>query len=313
MIPVSVVVVSYNKVDDMRKNLPPLLAERANLDEFEIIIVDNDSTDGSKEFLLELQREHPEITLVLNEKNKGVGGGRNSGWEVAKRDFIVALDDDTKIAIEDIRRIPSLFEKYDKAGILAFRIVHPVTGDLQNPHGDSPCEVANHHGAGFALRRDIYVKIGGNDEEVEYGADELDFAIRVRAQGWQVLYIPELTVFHNPPIRDKPTEVYLDNGYLYGNVRLLYKFFPKKMAVRNSRRYTFIAARAWLAEYGLSSLTRLVKTYKKAKQDGIAVHLSIPRETIDFYNNTALRPEFGNVLLFNKVMERLKRKQSLVN
>lgn len=309
MIPVSIVILSYNKADELLKNIPPLLSARDHPNEFEIIIVDNNSKDGAKEVLLGLQKKHPEIILVLNKDNKGVGGGRNSGWAVAQREFIVALDDDTSIDIDDIRKIPSLFEQYSEAGIIAFRVVHPITGDLQNPHGDTPCEVANHHGAGFALRKEIYEKIGGNADEVEYGADELEYAIRVHAQGWKILYIPELTVFHNTRQQVKPTEYYMAAGYLYGNVCWYYKYFPKWMASRNSRRYLIIAARYWLPSFGIRSFKSLITIYMKAKKEGILKHQSIPAKTVAFYDNPNLRPEFGNVPLYRKAFDRIRGKR----
>ena len=309
---VSVVILSHNRLDEISRNLPRLLSERSTFDEFEIIVVDNNSTDGSREFLINLQKEHPEIILVLNEKNKGVGGGRNSGFSMVNRKYVVALDDDTSIAIDELRQIPSLFEKYNRAGILAFRVVHPITGYLQNPHGDIPCEVANHHGAGFAIRRELLNILGGIDEECDFGAEELDFAIRVHAQGWQVLYVPELIVYHNSLEtinRELKIIQFRRMRRVFNNVRTYYKFFSVSMASRNSRRYTLIAIRSWVMTQkfnGLKDILRIMQAHSEGRKAGLLKHQSVPAKTVEFYNNSNLRPEFGNVPLYRKVIDRIK-------
>ncbi len=300
MTPVSIVILSYNRLDELSKNLPRILDGRDHPDDFEIIVVDNNSNDGSREFLIDLQKQNPELILVLNEDNRGVGGGRNSGWVKATRDFIVALDDDTSISVEDLKRVPQLFAKYKKAGLLAFKVVHPVTNDLQNPHGDVACEVANHHGAGFTFRRRLFTEIGGIDEGCDYGAEEFDFAMRMRIHGWGVKYIPELTVYHNTQPRDLSTEKKRRIRRQYNNVRIYHKYFPRYMALRNSIRYGIVVTRSWMTVYGCKELPLMLKAFLQGMKDGIAIYKPIPRKVVGFYNNPKLRPEFGNYSLIIK-------------
>jgi GT2 family glycosyltransferase len=307
-LPLSIVILSYNLIDDLKKNLTYFINSRAFKDEYEIIVVDNNSKDGSKEFLMEMQIKFPELKLVLHNENKGCGAGRNSGWEVAQHEYILAIDHDAFISIDHIRRVPQFFEDYPSAGILGFKIIHQVTRDLQNPHGEQICEIANHHGAGFALRRKIFQKIGGNDDEVEYGADELDFSIKVYSDGWKILYIPEIVVLHNNIIRDKKEELYRANGYLYGNIRLLYKYFPKRIALRNGARYLIIASRVWFINFGISSFIIMYQTYIKARREGLSRKQTISQSTIDHYDNYSLRPEFGNVPIHLKIYSYLKKR-----
>ena len=302
----SVVILSYNRLNELSKNLPRLLSDSHHPDEFQIIVVDNNSTDGSREFLVDLQKKYPKIVLVLNDRNLGVGGGRNTGFAVAQREYIVALDDDTAIATKDLRRVPDLFEKHINAGILAFHVIHPISGEPQNPHGDTPCEVANHHGAGFAFRRFLYRTLGGIDEECDYGAEELDFAIRVHAQGWRTLYIPELTIYHNSLERNSATEQLRRIRRTYNNVRVYYKYFPIGMASRNSCRYVIVAVRSWLVTYGVSGVEKLVSAGMKGRSSGLLQHQTIPADTAAFYDDPFLRPEFGNVPLLRKAIDRFR-------
>jgi len=309
MTPVSIVILSHNRLVELSKNLSLLLAGRLSPDEFEIIVVDNGSADGSTDWLTTVAHEHPEVTLVLNNDNRGVAGGRNCGYRVARRDFIVALDDDTNVSVDFLREVPALFAKYYRAGVLAFRVVHPISGELQNPHGPKACEVANHHGAGFALRRSLYVDLGGIDEECDYGAEEIEFAIRVRDCGMQVLYTPEVSVFHNSLDRESSTEKHRRVRRTYNNVRVYYKYFPPKMAARNSRRYTILAIHSWLAVFGPRGATRLLTAYRNGRRAGIAQHQAISDKAVAFYDNPELRPEFGNVSLWRKLAGRISRRR----
>ena len=310
MIPISIVILSHNRLDEISRNIPYLLSEKSTTDEFEIIVVDNNSTDGSREFLSKLKQKHPEIILVLNDVNKGVAGGRNSGFVMAKRDFILALDDDSSISIKDLRRIPSLFDKYNNAGLLAFRVIHPFTGNIENPYGDVPCEVANHHGAGFAFRRDIFKIIGGIDEGCNFGAEELDFAIRVHAQGWEILYMPELNIYHNSFDRDPETEKFRRIRRQFNNVRIYHKYFPEKMALRNSHRYALIAIKCWLIIYGFKDLNKMITAYTNGRKTGLSTHQIIPEKTLAYYDNINLRPEFGNFPLHRKVINYFRRQNN---
>lgn len=77
-------------------------------DNFEIIVIDDESTDGSRELLLELQKDLPELKLVFHEKNRGYGGALRSGFKAASKDFVFYTDGDGQY---DVRELPLLWEK----------------------------------------------------------------------------------------------------------------------------------------------------------------------------------------------------------
>lgn len=301
MQPISIVILSHNRLADLSINVHNFLEKQNGICEFQIIIVDNASTDGTQDFLLLLNKQHPQIEIVLNENNLGVGGGRNTGFTQADRDYIVALDDDSRISIEDLRHIPDLFDKHPEAGILAFRVIHLASGEEQNPHGNQMCEIANHHGAGFAFRRSVYESIGGIDEECNFGAEELDFAIRTYDQGWKILYTPEITVYHNNFKRKSGLDQFRRTRRVYNNVRIYCKYFPVWMATRNSTRYFLLAIRTWISSYGLSDIQDLFGAFFQGYIAGMSNRKLVSTKTRRYYNNPNLRPEFGNVPLFYKI------------
>ena len=92
MIKISIIILSHNRLDDLRANLPALLSGLGT--EMELVVVDNASTDGSCEFLDEFREVYPTVKLVLHDSNTGVAIGRNSGFRVATGEYVVSLDDD---------------------------------------------------------------------------------------------------------------------------------------------------------------------------------------------------------------------------
>lgn len=306
VIPVTLVVLANNRREEIARNVALILSAMQHQHEFEVIVVDNGSTDGTKELLYEMQEWHPALKIVLNEENLGVAGGRNSGFELASRDYIVALDDDSRIDIESLRQIPAIFDVHEDWGVLAFKVVHAATGAQQTIHGDTPCEVANHHGAGFAFRRKLYQELGGIDPECNFGAEEFDFAIRVHNAGFKVQYIPTIVVYHNNKIRSRDVDQYRRVRRVYNNVRIYYKYFPEWMARRNGTRYLIAAAYSWVTSHGVSSMPKLISAYQSGRKAGKAARTPVSTETWTFYNDPTLNPTFGNVPLTRKLFRLFK-------
>src|SRR5665811_1387112 len=287
MLPVSVIVLSHNRIDEIQKNLPPL-AEQTH--QIELVVVDNASTDGSREFLSHLKQKYPEMILVLSDNNLNVAGGRNTGFSKTLREFIVALDDDTSITIDTLKTVPEAFDRYPHAGILAFKVCHATTGELQNNLGDQPIAVANFHGAAFAIRKDLFDRIGNLDELCSFGAEEFDFSVRAHAAGYETIYLPEVIVYHNSFQRPGSAGADRREKWIYNYVRVLYKHFPRKFAGLYSARFLFNAMRSGKIVYGFSFAVGLMRYAYRGRRDGISMHAELPNRTIHFYANSGLRP-----------------------
>ncbi|MBI4122628.1 MAG: glycosyltransferase family 2 protein [Parcubacteria group bacterium] len=79
-------------------------------DDYEIIVIDDGSMDGSRELLLELQHDVARLKLVMHEKNRGYGGALRSGFAAAAKELIFYTDGDGQY---DVRELPLLLEKMD--------------------------------------------------------------------------------------------------------------------------------------------------------------------------------------------------------
>ena len=103
--PISVVVLSHNRLKDLQQNLCRWCEGR--ISNLEIIVVDNASSDGSAQFLQQLD-EAGKIKAVLHDHNLGVAAGRNAGFRLAKGELIVCLDDDASLLTAELVKIEIL-------------------------------------------------------------------------------------------------------------------------------------------------------------------------------------------------------------
>jgi GT2 family glycosyltransferase len=293
MIITSIIILSHNRLDELRVNLPLLLSEMPP--EIELIVVDNASTDGSREFLRELWNQHPTLKLILHDNNTGVAIGRNSGFRLAVGEYVIALDDDASMSVVDINRVPALFADYKQAGILAFSVLQAQTGKKQNDHGDTATIVANFHGAAHAIRAGLFARVGYLDELCSFGGEEFDFSVRCHAAGYTTVYLPDVHALHNSFLRSGPIGAERREKWVFNYVRVLYKLFPQRMAALFSLRYTFLMLK-W--SRGLIDLRFVIKIFRAAlvgRRHGRRAHAPVPAETVKFYSDPTLFPQYGNV------------------
>lgn len=131
---ISIVVPLYNKRSFIARALDSILAQ--TFDDFEIIVIDDGSTDGSSEVV---KKYNDQRIRMITQKNMGVSAARNHGIEAANSDLIAFLDADDEWCPEFLYNILILREKYQKAGIYATmydrcesnnKILHPVFKDI---------------------------------------------------------------------------------------------------------------------------------------------------------------------------------------
>jgi GT2 family glycosyltransferase len=140
------------------------------------------------------------------ERNLGISGARNALAAAATTDLLFFLDDDAVIRPGTVDAVRAAFASDPGLGAVATRIERPdgrvVSYELPFPRGTRPPEVATpcayFIGAGFAIRRDAYHSVGGSDDRLVYGADEIALALRLVTAGWRIRFVPEARVEHRP-------------------------------------------------------------------------------------------------------------------
>jgi hypothetical protein len=198
---ISVVLVTMNRMLMLERCLEGI--RRQTFRDYEIIIIDNASTDGTGAMV---QKKFPDVRHIRLEKNVGVPAGRNRGVLEAKGDFLVFLDDDAVFESPDaLERIAACFLVDDSPGLVALKIISPIDkieeyksiprADKKRIAHDYECSYFC--GAGFAVRRELFMKAGMFWEPLFFIAEELDLSYRLMEQGCKIIRLAGVTVIHN--------------------------------------------------------------------------------------------------------------------
>lgn len=302
MMSISIVILSYNRLKNLRKNLNMLF--RSPDLWHEIYVIDNASTDGSQEFLTSLRVRN--VHVLLQKQNLGVAAGRNVGLKQARGNIVLCLDDDAIIEPTLFGSLVDAFSNYPSLGVLAIRVFHGETREPQNPHGDLRKIVANYHGAAHAFRKEAIEKIGFLDEKCFFGGEELDSSIRLYDAGYHCIYFPDIIAFHYS--FDRPGKEGLERflRWTYNYARVLYKNFPEKVAKNYANRILVGRMFHGVRRFGVSATLKIWDAYHKGQIDGKRQHKPVSERTVDFYANEELRPEFGNVPIWKKALAKLR-------
>jgi GT2 family glycosyltransferase len=183
--------------------LTSILSQR--YEPLDVVVVDNASTDDTPR-LFEGKFNCANIQYIRLQSNLGVCGGRNVALEHAKGDILITIDDDAVLRdVDATQKIIHRFAEDSLLGALAFRIMDYWSNTLQkdafptkDKARDSTVEFETTWfiGAGHAIPREVYNRVGVYREYFPYGHEELDLALRILDAGYKIFYFPQVTVFH---------------------------------------------------------------------------------------------------------------------
>ncbi len=229
--------------------------------DFEIVMVDNGSVDGSIKFV---QKHFPEVKIVQMPKNVGYSAGMNAGMERSESKYVIALNNDTTVEPYWLREIVQMAESNQKIGSCQPKILQmknkkiiDTVGLALNWEGDAyqlgfqetdigqyglSKEVLGACSASVLYRRSALEQIGGFDPDFFAYYEDVDVALRLRKAGWKCMFVPSAVVYHYGSATagvDSPLKTYLleRNKYYYKiknqSNRILLRFIvmqPKKVA-----------------------------------------------------------------------------------
>jgi len=211
----SIVVLCYNSLEETTRPCLESVIKNTPAGEYELIVIDNASSDGTSEYLQEFAKLHGNVQIQLNNVNKGYAGGNNDGIALAKGEYIVLLNNDTLTPIGWLDKLLCLFQNHPKIGL-----VGPVTNSAGNEQrieldrlNENNYEVISgeyikrQSGVWFeteklgffcvAIRRSVLEKIGVLDEKFGIGMfEDDDYCIRAKKAGFTIAVAEDCFVFH---------------------------------------------------------------------------------------------------------------------
>jgi GT2 family glycosyltransferase len=196
----SLVITTKNRKDDLRRAVTSAACQTEPL---EIIVLDDGSSDGTAKMV---SREFPQVRLVRSETSIGLVAQRNRGAVLASGDLIFSIDDDAEFSTPDVVAQTVKNFSHPRIGAVAIPYIEPKNSDLcfqRAPDTDAIWITESFRGTAYAVRRDIFNQLGGFRSDIVHQGEELDFCIRLLANGWFVrLGTADTILHHDAPRRD---------------------------------------------------------------------------------------------------------------
>lgn len=229
----SIIVLTYGALPYTKRCIKSIINNTEH--DFELIVIDNASVDGTREWLKKLKG----ATVILNNQNKGVSIARNQGIKLARNDFIVFLDNDIEVRKNwDIRLLSSFrFKKTRIVGSSGGLITswHPLK--YKSIFGSPNHEVVDYvSGWCFAFQRKLVDEIGLLDEKMgKFWHEDLEYCLRAKKAGYEVRQSPKIPIIHYEHKSQKnkiTTEQmpYKTKGFQENANYIVKKFLPYKEA-----------------------------------------------------------------------------------
>jgi GT2 family glycosyltransferase/glycosyltransferase involved in cell wall biosynthesis len=212
---VSLIVLTYNNLA-LTKECLHSIERNTEYDNYEVIIVDNLSTDDTRDYLQNTYMGRPNYTVILNDENVGFAAGNNIGLEKATGDILVVLNNDTYVSPFWLGNLVKAFKRNPELGLIG-----PVTNNIGNEskinisysdwsemHMKSLQYISSHVNELYpmdclaffcaAIRREVYSDLGGIS--LDYGLgffEDDDYCKRVKASGWGLAAVEDSFVHHH--------------------------------------------------------------------------------------------------------------------
>jgi GT2 family glycosyltransferase len=220
-IDLSVIIVNWNTRDLLRDCLKSVSKTVSNLI-FEMIVVDNFSSDGSVEML---EQEFPSVIRIVNKENKGFGAANNQALKIMKGRYALLLNSDAVLTPGAVNKLWNFCESNKKAAIVCGQLLN-ADGSKQNSVASfpslltlavnnslleylfprrypskrykhaSPIEVDSVVGACMMIRKKALEETGAFDERYFFFFEETDLACTMRFKGWKIYQVPDAFIYH---------------------------------------------------------------------------------------------------------------------
>lgn len=214
MLKVTVVIPNYNGIRFLRECLQALAQQGPETPEYEVLVVDNGSADGSRELM---EQEFPQVRVIALPENTGFCHAVNVGIQASESPYVLLLNNDTKVKSKFIYALYDAIERHPDAFSVSAKMLMWDKPELLDDAGDRYCvlgwafargkgkpaaaydkaaEVFSACGGAAIYRREILEEIGLFDEQHFAYMEDLDIGYRARIYGYRNYYEPGAEVIH---------------------------------------------------------------------------------------------------------------------
>ena len=251
MLKATVLIVSCNRKDEL---LAAVASARAqDFPHLDIVVYDDASSDGSLEAV---RAQFPDVVAIGDGVKRSATVLRNLGFAKADGDVVFSLDDDSYFTSPDtVSRIMEVFAARPSVAVAAIPFIEPYFPSLHDATEEADIHsVSSYTGCAAAIRRSVFVDIGGYREFFEYYSEERDLSIRLMHAGYELVQVPTGLIVHTKSRKRnsrRQMQRALRNGYCAILLNVPARFVPGRIV-----RYT-----AGSLMYGFSFRTSVFKAW----------------------------------------------------
>jgi GT2 family glycosyltransferase len=308
----NIIVVNYNGVQYLRTCLGSLKSQ--SFTGFEIILVDNNSSDQSVDYV---RSKFPDVAIVRSEENLGYAGGCNLGAHFASSDYLIFVNNDMEFPKNWLEEMVSTASSNESIGIVTCKVIesprakriqhigstcdifgYPAgygTGEIDRGQYDKLTEVFFAVGDALMMKRSLFFRLGGFDPKFFLYSDDLDLSWRTWLSGYKVIVNPSAIAYHMGRGSVKDTIINGTNLLTNPTRRYLGERNTLRTLLKNYKGQTLISV---LPAY-FSLLLAEVSFFAIKKE----VHLVKSDITAVFWNLRNLR----DTLILRSIVQRLRR------
>ncbi|HUD09806.1 MAG TPA: glycosyltransferase family 2 protein [Patescibacteria group bacterium] len=282
----SIIILSFNTKDttiNCLKSIVDQYQSELKNNQFEIVLVDNNSSDDTLEAVRKLNVQN--LKIAESKENLGFSKGCNLGAKSSKGEFLLFLNSDTEIKDQGFTKMVDYLRKNEKVGILG--------GALRNEDGTSQLSVGKFYnlfnlfiamvglerlgflresphkikqvdwvsGASLMISKKLFEKIGGFEKELFMYAEDMELCYRAKKKGFLTYFYPEVTLFHKERGSSNRTFAILN---IYKGILFFYKKYKPDWQFKIAKLILFSKASA-LASLGKIMNNRYLReTYSQA-------------------------------------------------
>lgn len=300
MIDVSVIIVNYNVKELLGNCINSVLSSSGDL-KLEIIVVDNNSFDGSADYINQKFKDYPSVKLIESKVNLGFAKANNLGAKSANGRYLLILNPDTVVQEDTIEKTIQFYEKDTHAGVVSCKLVLPngkldlacrrsfptpsasvyrILGlskifpgsrtfaryNLTYLDENETCEVEAVCGAFMLIRKDIYDNVYGFDEDYFMYGEDLDLCFRITNAGYKIFYFAGTSTIHFKGESTRKSSLSYVNNF-YGAMRI---FVQKNLKRKSTLLNLLIRLLIWYRA-GISYLVRFFKAFYPALLDAALI------------------------------------------